>query len=177
MGNDFGLFNGLSHEEAKRALLKCCGSNEWADRVAAARPYAAFEDLCSEAEKVWFELVPSEWLEAFSHHPRIGERQAVRSQTREERRWSEQEQASTAVASAELMKRLDQANRVYYERFGFIFIVCATGKSAAEMLALLESRINNDVETEIRIAAEEQSKITRIRLENLFANAAQGTPR
>ncbi len=160
--------NALPDDEAERELLTCCGSREWARRVAAGRPYRDAEELLDEADAVWWELGPSDWLEAFRSHPRIGERKAEAGQTGRERAWSAGEQAGMDAAAAETQRALAEGNRAYEERFGHIYIVCATGKSADEMLAILTARLRNDPETEIRAAAEEQRKITRIRLEKLL---------
>jgi OHCU decarboxylase len=154
--------NGLPPAGAAAAFLACCGSEEWARRLAAGRPYREVDALLDAADRTWWELGPADWRQAFAAHPRIGERKPEGSE--QHRRWSAQEQAGAAAADAAVRSELAQENRVYEERFGFIFIVCATGKSAAEMLALLRARLANDPETEIEVAAEEQRKITRLRL-------------
>ena len=158
-------FNRLAREDAVARLLKCCGSTRWAERVADARPFRSFEELLQEADRVWRSLGKDDWLEAFRSHPKIGERKAERETGREAARWSEQEQSGTRDASAHVLSSLAEANREYEERFGHIFIVCATGKSADEMLALLRARLPNDADTELRVAAEEQRRITHLRLE------------
>jgi 2-oxo-4-hydroxy-4-carboxy-5-ureidoimidazoline decarboxylase len=160
--------NSCSPQEAEADFRKCCGSSEWARRMAQLRPFATVEHLLDSASRVWEQLSESDWLEAFRHHPKIGERKAVASQASESSEWARREQAGTEGANAKLFDELSRANRKYEERFGFIFIVCATGKSAEEMLALLEQRLHNSPAVEIRIAAEEQSKITRLRLEKLL---------
>src|SRR5262249_46017536 len=116
-------------------LLACCGSREWARRMEACQPYASAEELLETAGRAWWELGPQDWLEAFAAHPRIGESSADVNASRE--------QSGVQGAEAETLARLAAGNRVYEERFGFIYIVCATGKSAAEMLAILESRLSN----------------------------------
>jgi OHCU decarboxylase len=160
--------NALPDDEAERELLTCCGSREWARRMAAGRPFRDAEELLDEAEGVWWELDPADWLEAFRAHPRIGEKKAEAGQTGRERAWSAGEQAGMDGAAAETQRALAEGNREYEARFGHIYIVCATGKSADEMLALLNARLANDPATEVRAAAEEQRKITRIRLEKLL---------
>lgn len=122
------------------------------------------------ADRVWWELGPEDWLEAFRGHPKIGER-ASADGALETRRWSSAEQSGTRGARADVLEALANANRTYEARFGYIFIVCAAGKSAEEMLALLDQRLQNDPGAEIRVAAEEQCKITRLRLEKLLRGA------
>ncbi|HWS54905.1 MAG TPA: 2-oxo-4-hydroxy-4-carboxy-5-ureidoimidazoline decarboxylase [Pyrinomonadaceae bacterium] len=160
--------NALPAAEARAELLKCCGSSRWAEGVAAARPFRGGEELLETADRVWWELSPEDWLEAFRGHPKIGGREAAAGVSEESRRWSEREQAGARDAPAETLAALAAGNRVYEEKFGFIFIVCATGKTAGEMLALLESRLNNARGAELRVAAEEQRRITRLRLRKLL---------
>lgn len=160
--------NALHADQAERELLTCCGSREWARRMAAGRPFRDAEEVMDEADAVWWELGSADWLEAFRAHPRIGETKAEAGQTGREQAWSAGEQAGMDDAAAETQRALAEGNREYEARFGHIYIVCATGKSADEMLALLKARLANDPATEIRAAAEEQRKITRIRLEKLL---------
>jgi OHCU decarboxylase len=129
--------------------------------MAAERPFPDIETLLGHADRVWWSLSEGDWLEAFAAHPRIGDPAAG---------FSEHEQASTRDASADLLARLADANREYEQRFGHIFLICATGRSAAEMLLALNQRLGNDARTELRVAAEEQRKITRIRLERLLTS-------
>ena len=161
--------NELPPDQAERELLTCCGSREWARRVAACRPYADAADLLEHGDAVWWALDESDWLEAFRSHPRIGEQKAQAAQTDREQAWSAGEQAGVAAAARETQRALAEGNREYEARFGFIYIVCATGRSADEMLAILRQRLANDPAAEIRVAAEEQRRITRIRLEKLLA--------
>jgi len=160
--------NSLSREEAEAGFLKCCGSAKWAQRMAQLRPFQTAEQLHDSAGRVWWGLQQEDWVEAFRQHPKIGEKKAAVAQTPRTSQWAREEQSGTRNARPELLDALAQANRKYQERFGCIFIVCATGKSAEEMLALLEQRLHNAPAAEIRIAAEEQSKITRLRLEKLL---------
>lgn len=120
------------------------------------------EDIFAAAGRIWWSLEREDWLEAFGAHPKIGESS--------ENRWSQQEQAGASGASRETLAGLREANRLYAERFGHIFIVCATGKTAEEVLALLKQRTGNDPGTELRIAAEEQLRITHLRLEKLLSS-------
>jgi 2-oxo-4-hydroxy-4-carboxy-5-ureidoimidazoline decarboxylase len=154
----FKRLNALPREEAKKGLLACCGSTRWAERMEAARPFRDLEALYGEADRSWFALGREDWLEAFGRHPRIGEKKL-------EGGWTKQEQKGVEGADAGVLASLERGNHDYERRFGYIFLVCATGKSAAEMLALLENRLKNDPETELRVAAGEQAKITRLRLE------------
>lgn len=162
--------NALSAEDAERALLTCCGSRAWARRMAAARPFADSAELLARADAEWRALDEADWQEAFRSHPRIGERKAEAGQTPREQAWSAGEQAGMAAAADAIRDALAEGNRAYEARFGYIYIVCATGRGADEMLGFLRSRLENDPRTEIRVAAEEQRKITRIRLEKLLAN-------
>ena len=147
-------------------LLRCCGSRRWVERMTARAPFAGLEDLFKQADEVWWSLEPVRGLEAFSHHPRIGDKEALRQ------KWAGQEQAGAARASEATLDGLAAGNAEYERRFRHIFIVCATGKSADEMLALLRQRLLNSPEDELRIAAGEQAKITRIRLEKLIKETA-----
>jgi OHCU decarboxylase len=156
--------NRISDEEARARLLDCCGSTRWAERASANRPYWDVEQCLIIGERIWRELDCADWLEAFRAHPRIGERKAETAVSEEARTWSEGEQARARESSQETFDALMEANREYEEKFGFIYIVCASGKTAEEMLALLRERLNNDAETELRVAAGEQWKITRLRI-------------
>lgn len=161
-------FNQLSREEAASELMKCCGSIEWAQAVAAERPFSSIDELLTTADRIWWLLEPADWLDAFSHHPQIGGRESERPQAAEASRWSEDEQSGTRGTDDDTMAAFASANHAYLNKFGYIFIVCATGKSAAEMLSLLEQRLPNDPEKELHIAAEEQRRITHLRLQKLL---------
>jgi OHCU decarboxylase len=163
------LLNSLSAEQAEAELLKCCGSTRWARQLLEQRPFADVSDLLRKADETWWSLGPDDWLEAFRSHPQIGGKKAEQAQSSTAKTWSEQEQSGTRDSAQETMAALAGGNRAYSDRFGYIFIVCATGKSAEEMLSNLNSRLDNDPETELKIAAEEQRKITNIRLNKLIA--------
>ena len=167
-GGGVGRLNRLTGEEARAALLDCCGSARWAREVAALRPFPDVGGLLEACERVWFGLDRSDWLEAFRAHPRIGEKKAAGPTSEDARRWSEGEQSRASAAAEETKAALAQANRAYEEKFGFIFIVRATGKTAEEMLEILRGRIKNDAETELRVAAAEQWRITELRLKKLL---------
>lgn len=136
--------------------------------MTAARPFENEEQLFAKADDISSSLKDDDWLEAFRAHPKIGEQKAATVQSQQEQQWSAQEQSSVSEASARTISQLAERNREYEDRFGFIFIVCASGKSPDEMLAILNGRIDNDPRTELRIASEEQRKITRLRLEKLL---------
>lgn len=165
---DLSWLNALSAEEAAAELLKCCGSKSWASRMISERPFADLESALARADSIWRSLDAADWLEAFRSHPQIGEKKAEQAQSSVAKAWSEQEQSGTRDSASETMAALAQGNREYTERFGFIFIVCATGKSAEEMLEILRSRLGNAPEDELKIAAEEQRKITQLRLRKLI---------
>jgi OHCU decarboxylase len=163
--------NSLSAAEAETELLKCCGSTVWARTLSARRPFGDAPELLAAADEVWWRLSERDWLEAFAAHPRIGGRgssDAARAQHAQAEGWSEQEQAGARTAAQATLDELAAANRAYEEKFGHIFIVCATGKTAGEMLALLRARLPNEADAELRTAAAEQGKITRLRLEKLL---------
>ncbi|MFI5090717.1 MAG: allantoicase [Terriglobales bacterium] len=160
--------NALPDEAARAALLSCCGSSAWAEHVRARRPFHDAAQLLDAAREAWEKLGKNDWLEAFSHHPKIGERKAAGEPREQARQWSEQEQRSVANAAPHLLDELANANQRYQARFGYIFIVCASGKSTEEMLGLLGERMKNDPETELGVAAGEQQKITRLRLEKML---------
>ena len=154
--------------EATAALLRCCGCVRWAGAMASARPFDSVEALYRVAEREWDCASREEILEAFSHHPRIGDRESLRDRFPKTHAWSASEQAEASLAEETVKDDLAQGNHDYEARFGYIFVVCASGKSAAEMLALLRARVANDPEKELKIAALEQMKITRLRLEKLL---------
>ena len=162
--------NALPEKEAEAELLKCCGSTLWARRMATKRPFHDLPELLSMADAIWWSLDAEDWLEAFSRHPKIGEKESARAQVREAQQWSEHEQAGTNTAAEETRAALAAANREYEKKFGYIYIVCATGKTADEMLSILRERLQNDAERELRIAAEEQRRITHLRLQKLLTS-------
>lgn len=151
-------------EAAQKILARACGSSRWVEHMMARRPFGSQDALLNAARDVWFDLTETDWLEAFSHHPRIGDRASLAARFPQTHDLSAKEQSGIGIAGADVLTALAQANTDYFERFGFIFIVSAAGKSAQEMLALLLSRLLNDRAIELRIAAEEQAKITALRL-------------
>lgn len=167
MTRDLEWLNALSPEQAVKELLQCCGSKRWAEAMATQRPYASLETLLLAATDVWLSLEQSDWLEAFRSHPKIGERKATASVSEQSQQWSGQEQAGVNKASEQTVESLGNLNQLYEQRFGYIFIICATGKSSEEMLAALRERLQNDPATELPIAAAEQGRITHLRLKKL----------
>ncbi len=159
--------NQVSPAEAEAELLKCCGSKNWARAMAQLRPFRDAGALADAADRIWRQLGREDWLAAFRCHPRIGEKPA-QGGSAETRRWAKQEQSGAQSAKGDIRAALAEGNRAYEVRFGHIYIVCATGRTSEEMLALLGQRLQNDPETELRIAAEEQRKITQLRLEKLL---------
>lgn len=160
--------NGLGEADAAAALARCCGAGRWAQSMVAARPFASRAHLYGVAETAWWQLDDADWREAFTHHPRIGsDPAALRRKFAATAGWSENEQAGMESAGADVIDDLAQGNIDYEDRFGYIFIVCASGLSAAEMLARLQTRLPHDPANELRIAAGEQAKVTRLRLEKL----------
>lgn len=157
--------NQADTEAARAILMRACGSTRWVDRMLARRPFANDARLQFAARVEWFGLTEADWLEAFSHHPKIGDRASLAARFPATHDLSAKEQAGVGAAREETLDALAQANDAYAAKFGFIFIVCATGKSAEEMLQLLRDRLNNDRTTELRNAAEEQAKITALRLQ------------
>lgn len=168
MNDKLKELNEASNESAESVFLSCCGSKNWAQKMTKARPFADISALLNQAEKIWQNLEAEDWLEAFASHPKIGAKKGVPHQTAQSAKWSKGEQSGTNTAADSVRTELEEANRLYENKFGFIFIVCATGKSAEEMLEICRQRLNNDADTEIRIAAEEQRKITEIRLKKLL---------
>jgi allantoicase len=160
--------NAPSESDAVEALMTCCGSTRWAERMAASRPFSSWTQVQGTAEWLWWQLDDADWLEAFTHHPRIGSDPAkLREKFAATADWSAGEQAGVSGASDDVIDRLAQGNSAYEEHFGYIFIVCASGLSAESMLSKLEARMDHSAENEIRIAAGEQAKITALRIEKL----------
>ncbi|HEV2883946.1 MAG TPA: 2-oxo-4-hydroxy-4-carboxy-5-ureidoimidazoline decarboxylase [Pyrinomonadaceae bacterium] len=164
---DLASLNSLGPNEAEAEFLKCCGSRQWAQRMVQARPFATADQLTDSAQRVWWSLQPDDWLEAFRSHPKIGEQKAAAKTSVEAQKWSETEQAGVAGSTENTLQSLADLNRDYERKFGYIFIVCASGKSSGEMLGLLRNRMENEPGAELRIAAAEQARITELRLKKL----------
>ena len=157
-------WNALDVSTAESEILPCCGSRAWAQELAALRPFAGPQDLLRTSDDVWSNLDIADWDEAFASHPRIGERKAPASATAQSAQWSTQEQSAAELSDAQIQEQLKRANAAYEARFGRIYIVCAAGKSAEEMLAILERRLENEDAAELREAVEQQRQITQLRL-------------
>ncbi len=165
MSGVLARWNAVPLEEAVKEILPCCGSKAWAGGMAARRPFPDVTTLLAASDETWSNLTAADWMEAFRCHPRIGESRAVQSALAQSATWSAQEQKNVAAAGDAVKIALAEANREYEQRFRHIFIVCATGKSAPEILEILRRRLqNNDDATELHEAAEEQRQITCIRL-------------
>jgi len=157
-------WNRLPLDAAAHEILACCGSREWARRLAAARPIKDEASLIAASDRIWNNLGPQDWIEAFSQHPRIGEQRVPQAASAQSAKWSAQEQQHVASAAGDIQHAMALANQEYERRFGRVFLVCATGKSAAELLEVLRRRLRNDPAAELHVAAEEQRKITNLRL-------------
>jgi len=156
--------DGADSEGARRLLRACCGSERWVERMMHSRPFASRETALAAARDVWLSLDETDWREAFSRHPKIGDRDVLQRRFPESHHLSAREQAGVDGAHEDVLGELASRNREYEARFGYIFIVCATGKSAGEMLVLLRERLTHSPADEIRVAAGEQAKITALRL-------------
>lgn len=160
--------NTLPGPKLAEALLTCCGSAAWVERMLPLFPADDLVDLLENAEEQWWRCSASDWKEAFAAHPKIGDLTALQKKFSATATWATDEQGGVRAASPGTIEALAEGNRRYEERFGYIFIICATGKSADEMLAALTERLKNDPRDEIEIAADEQNKITRLRIEKLL---------
>lgn len=150
----------MPEAQATELLRQCCGSSRWVAAMVSRRPFRSREVVLDVADAIWASLDGDDWREAFAHHPRIGERTTSSVAAKE--------QSGVSGAAEDVRQALAKANSDYEQRFGYIYIVCATGKSAEEMLAIADGRLKNDPDIELRVAAEEQRKITRLRLHKLL---------
>ena len=171
MQRDLTWLNSLTDDEATKELLQCCGSKRWASATATGRPFDTLEILLATADDIWWSLNPNDWIEAFRSHPKIGEQKAADEVSAQEQQWSGQEQSGIDEASHQTVSSLAELNAAYEQKFGYIFIICATGKTSDEMLAALRERLEHDPETELPIAAEEQIQITELRLKKLLTSS------
>jgi 2-oxo-4-hydroxy-4-carboxy-5-ureidoimidazoline decarboxylase len=162
---DLAALNALSLEELREALRACCGSSRWVEAVTRQRPFRDEAHLFAAAEHAFVPLQRPDWMEAFSHHPRIG---ATVAAPPSGRGWEANEQAGAAKSPEQVKAALAEGNQAYEQRFGHIYLVCATGKTGEQMLELLRARMQNDPEAELEVASGEQQKITRLRLEKLL---------
>jgi len=164
MNKVLARWNSLDHEAAAREALPCCGSQAWAAALAGRRPIADEASLIEASTSIWRDLPEEAWQDAFDSHPRIGQSHAQAHTPEQSLRWSAQEQRTALSQNDTAKLALEAANRRYEQKFGRIFIVCATGKTSSEILAILETRMKNDAATELREAAEQQHQITELRL-------------
>ena len=160
--------NALTISDANEQFELCCGAANWVIKMNQNRPFQNKDDLYQKSESIWFSLSSKDWLEAFIHHPKIGDIDSLRKKFHNTKSLSENEQSGVNDASENTLINLAESNQLYEDKFGFIFIVCATGKSSKEMLALIKTRLENNSETEMKSAAIEQNKITQIRLQKLL---------
>lgn len=160
--------NNLKESEAKRLFLQCCTAERWVEEMASARPFLSLEQCLKIAQSVWEALSEADYLQAFEGHPKIGDINSLRSKYSNTKALAAREQSAVEGAQEKTLLALAQGNARYEAQNGFIFIVCATGKSAEEMLAILEERLKNSRQKELGIAAVEQSKITEIRIRKLL---------
>jgi len=160
--------NTLPKQQLIEELTKCCGSSAWVNKMLPFFPADDLVELLEDAEEQWFKCSEEDWKEAFAQHPKIGDIDSLNKKFSSTAHWASGEQIGVGNASPETIKALAAENKRYEEKFGYIFIVCATGKPADEMLAMLQTRLQNSPEVEIEIAADEQNKITKLRLEKLL---------
>ena len=160
--------NNLSATDCHKAFLTCCTASSWVAGMVRNRPYRSAEELLKISDRLWAAVDMEGWLEACEGHPKIGDVDSLAKKYGDTRKMAGHEQSGMDNASMEVIRRLAKGNADYERKFGYIFIVCATGKSASEMLGILENRLKNDPEKELEIARAEQNKITRLRLEKLM---------
>jgi 2-oxo-4-hydroxy-4-carboxy-5-ureidoimidazoline decarboxylase len=165
-------WNVLPLDEAANEILSCCGLRVWAAQLAVMRPFADEQSLFAAADDCWQHLPEADWLEAFRSHPRIGEKHAQTKTTAASAAWSRSEQSQMKEADAAILLRMQEGHRLYEERFGRIFIVCASGKQPAEMLGILERRLTNDPAEELLESAAQQQQIMQLRLRKWLTEAA-----
>jgi 2-oxo-4-hydroxy-4-carboxy-5-ureidoimidazoline decarboxylase len=164
--------NAASEADARAAFERCCGSRAWANGMSAQRPFVSRGALFEAAVRTWWSLSEADWREAFAHHPRIGDAASLRERFATTAAWAAAEQAGANEAAGDVIEALATSNQEYEQRFGYIFIICASGLGATEMLSRLRARLANAPGPELRNAAEEQMKITELRLEKLLAENA-----
>ncbi len=161
--------NQLPVTELKKELYSCCGSEAWVNRMVVFFPADDMVEILEDAEEQWYQCTETDWKEAFAQHPKIGDVETLTKKFGDTAHWASNEQSGVNTASQQTMHLLAAANAKYQSKFGYIFIVCATGKNAGEMLALLEQRLVNPPQAEISIAMDEQNKITLLRIQKLLS--------
>ncbi|HLG41160.1 MAG TPA: 2-oxo-4-hydroxy-4-carboxy-5-ureidoimidazoline decarboxylase [Chitinophagaceae bacterium] len=160
--------NTLPKQQLKEELAKCCGSSAWVNKMLPFFPADDLVELLEDAEEQWYQCSEEDWKEAFSYHPKIGDSESLKKKFASTAQLASGEQSGVNTASQKIIEALADGNKKYEDKFGYIFIVCATGKSADEMLEILQTRLKNDLKDEIETAADEQNKITKLRLEKLL---------
>ena len=160
--------NNLPEEKLKEVFFQCCGCRDWAAQLVQLRPFSSFKDLKDKSDNIWFSCDEISWLEAFTYHPKIGDIESLEKKFAATKQWTLAEQSGVHESSKLVLQQLKEGNNSYETKYGFIFIDCATGKSAEEMLSLLQERIKNDRSDELKIAITEQNKITHLRLNKLM---------
>ena len=160
--------NTLTPSKANEQFELCCCASTWVEKMNQNRPFQNKNEVYQKAESIWFSLSSKDWLEAFTHHPKIGDIDSLRKKFHNTKSISKNEQSGVNDVEKSTLNNLAKSNQLYEDKFGFIFIVCATGKSADEMLALIKMRLNKNAETEMQNAAKEQNKITQLRLKTLL---------
>jgi 2-oxo-4-hydroxy-4-carboxy-5-ureidoimidazoline decarboxylase len=170
MSDVLARWNGLRPEEAAEEILPCCGSKAWARKMASQRPILDEAALLAACDQAWNSLAESDWLEAFRSHPRIGESRSPASASARSAAWSGEEQRKVGTSTEDIKVALADGNRAYEQRFNRIFIICATGKSAPEILDILRRRLGNDDAAELHEAAEQQRQIAHLRLKKWLSS-------
>lgn len=160
--------NILPQDELKEQLFNCCGSMAWVNKMLPFFPMDDLVELLEDAEEQWYQCTVADWKEAFTHHPKIGDVESLTKKFAATAQWAAGEQIAVGTASQQVIQNLAAANEAYEKKFGFLFIVCATGKTAEEMLAILQQRLSGTPEDEIKTAMDEQNKITLLRLQKLI---------
>lgn len=158
----------MAADDAGEQLRACCGSSRWVSDMVSRRPFHSFDAVSKAADDAWSKCGEKDWLEAFDHHPRIGGTESAATRSVTAKSWASGEQAAVESASGELLAELAAVNAAYERKFGHIYIVYAAGRNTEEMLDMAKARMTNDVGTELQIAAEEQRKITQLRLKKLL---------
>lgn len=164
----FHELNTLSPDELRTVLFSCCGSTEWVNRMMGFFPMEDLVELLEDAEEQWYACSEADWREAFSNHPKIGDSEALNPKFSAGLEWAANEQRDVTMAGGEMLTALGEANKQYEEKFGYIFIVSATGKSPETILGLMQQRMQHTPGEEIRVAMDEQNKITLLRLQKLI---------
>ena len=161
-------FNALPPAELRKHLFSCCTSVTWAEKMTTLSPFTSSDHLLNMAERCWHQCKESDWLDAFNGHPRLGDIDSLKEKFRSTANMAQHEQSGTAGATPAVLEELALGNKAYEKKFGFIYILFATGKTAKVMLSILRIRLNNDLATEKIMAMVEQNKITKLRLEKLL---------